>query len=503
MQLQSSIDTSGRRPGENRFLFSALRSMLVGLAWMASLAVGMAAAPANDTCAGAQVIPGAGAFPYKTALVTNVQEATMTGDPLPACYDGPVFRAIWYRFTPAVGGSYTFSTGEDTATTAQDTVLGIFANAACGSVTNQIACNDEAGAGNNRSGLQLDLVAGSNYFVVVWLTEADLGSSNSLSVQLRVDRPVAPANDTCATAEVIPANLGFPRLSRTNETVMAGTEGATATATCGSGYRSVWFKFTPQTGGTYIFSTGSETATTVFDTLMVLYSSASDCSGLVEVACSANGEGRGSLLRTLTGGTTYYIAIHDQSPEPVISETLVQLNIATPTPPTVTTLPLVSISSTGAVLSGTVNPNGLQTRFWFEWGPTTAYNSTSQIRLLFQGTATITSNLVVTGFQPNQTYHFRMAATNSLGRSEGVDRTFVWSTNRPSLANPARLQSGNFQFVFTGNSRQLYSVESSTNLVDWTVLGLATETPADSGSFRFTHIGAGAAPRRFYRVNAP
>jgi hypothetical protein len=462
-----------------------------------------AAAPANDTCAGAQVIPAAGAFPYKTVLVTNVEDATMTGDPLPSCYDGPVFRAIWYRFTPSVGGTYTLSTGEDTATTALDTVVGVFAAGDCGTVTNQIACNDEAGAGNNRSGLQVDLEANANYFVVVWLTESDLATQTALAVQLRVDRPAAPANDTCATAEVIPANAGFPVKSSTSETVLASTESATATASCGSGHRSVWYKFTPAASGTYILSTGSETTTTVFDTLMVLYSATGDCSTLTEVACSANGEGRGSLFRTLTGGTTYYIAIHDQSEEPVISETLVQLNIATPTAPTVATLPYVSLSSTGAVLSGTVNPNGLQTRFWFEWGPTTAYNSTSQVRLLFAGTATVTSNLVVSGFQPNVTYHYRMVATNSLGRSVGVDRTFLWSTNRPELANPARLQSGNFQFVFTGNSRQLYAVEMSTNLVDWAVLGLASETPADSGSFRYTHIGAGAAPNRFYRVNAP
>jgi hypothetical protein len=94
-------------------------------------------------------------------------------------------------------------------------------------------------------------------------------------------------------------------------------------------------------------------------------------------------------------------------------------------------------------------------------------------------------------------------ATNILGRVNGLDETFTYMTNRPTLGNPLRLESGNFRFTFNANPRQLYSVQSSTNLVNWTTLGLASELPAGSGSFTFTHIGAGSALKRFYRVNAP
>jgi hypothetical protein len=498
-----SIRTKPRRGGAwRRLLFLGLLLGLFGLLGLLGIGMGraMAAPPANDTCAGAVLIPST-TFPYWTPILTNIDEATLDGDPLPSCIGG-ARRGVWYRFVPSQDGTYTFSTGPDTATTAFDTILAVYAAANCGLVTNEVACNDDSGAGNNRAGLLVELKATTNYFVLVWLSEADDFPPNSLSMQLRVDRPTRPINDTCAMAEMILAS-NFPRRSSTNETVLAAA--VTDTPSCGAGYRSVWYKFTPATTGTYILSTGSETATTVFDTVMVLYSTANDCSGLVEVACSDNGEGRGSMFRTLTGGTTYYIAVHDLSFEPVISETIVQLSVATPTIPSVVTLPVSSIASTGAVVNGVVNPNGLQSRFWFEWGPSTAYNSTSQVRLLFPGTTALPTNAPVAGFAPNTTYHYRMVATNNLGRANGEDMTFRWVSTRPTLINPERLLSGNFRFAFIGNSTQLYVIETSTNLTStsWSYLGTASEAPAGSGIFVYTHVGAGSATRRFYRVNSP
>lgn len=464
-----------------------------------------AVAPANDNCAGAILIPTNTAFPYLTPLVTNVNEATLAGDPLPSCIEDAARRGIWYRFVPSQSGIYSFSTGEETATTAFDTIMEVFSSSGeCGAPLTSVECNDDAGGLNNRAGLVASLNAGVNYYILVWLSQADDESElESLDVQIRVDKPAVPANDTCALAEVIPANAGFPQRSSIVETIRATNEVASPTPSCGAGQRSVWFRFTPAATSTYILSTGPETATTVSDTLMVLYSTTSDCGALVEVACSDNGEGRGSLFRTLNSGTVYYIAIYDSSTEPVVSETLVQLSVATPTPPTVVTLPMISISSTGAVLTGSVNPNGLQTRFWYEWGPPNTYNSTSQVRLLFPGTATVVSNLVVSGFLPDATYQYRMVATNTLGRSEGVAQTFRWSSTPPLLTAPVRLQSGSYRLSFTGNSKQLYDIETTTNLVVWSHLGPALESPAGSGIFQYTHAGGGAAPIRFYRAKAP
>ncbi len=456
---------------------------------------GLAAPPANDTCAGAVVIPTA-SFPYLTPLLTNMHEATLAGDPLPSCVGGAV-RGVWYQITPTQSGLYSFSTGSDTATTAFDTILSVFADPGCGAVTNQIACNDDAGAGNTLAGLLAPLNQGTHYYVIVWVSGADTNTSN-LTLQLRVDRPALPSNDTCATAEVIAANRGYPQKSSLSECILAGSEAGGPS--CVSGYRSVWYKFTPTNSGTYIFSTGIDTATTVFDTVMVLYSGS--CGNLTELVCSDAGEARGSILRTLTGGTSYYIAIFDESPELVVGETTVQLSIAVPTAPSVTTLPPGSISSSSVTLGGLVNPNGLQSRFWFEWG-TTAFNRTSQIRLLFPGIIPVETNVVLTGFLPNTTYQYRMVGTNQSGRTIGATNTFVWSTNGPRLDPLEVLISGNNRVTFTGNPFQGYFVDTSTNLITWTNLGPAIETPIGSGVFIFNHPAARGPDRRFYRITSP
>lgn len=458
-----------------------------------------AAPPVNDTCAGAVVIPTA-SFPYFTPVLTNMLEATLTDDPLPGCVAGAE-RGVWYQITPTQSGIYSFSTGTDTATTAFDTIMAVFQAPSCGAPSTQIACNDDGGGANNLSGLLTPLNAGVHYYVLVWLSTGDTNTV-SASIQIKVDRPSPPANDICATAETLRADLPFPQRSSVIDSVLANTEPGTVPS-CASGYRSVWFKFTPIVDGTYIFSSGNETATTIFDTVMSLYSSTGgDCGTLTELVCSDAGEGRGSIFRPLTAGTTYYISISDGSSEPVLSETFVQLSVSRPTAPSITTLNPISISSTNVTLAGLVNPNALQSRFWFEWG-TTTFNRTSAVRLLFPGIVPVSTNLPITGFLPNTTYQFRMVGTNVSGRTVGETRTFRWSTNGPTLNPLEILLTGTIRVNFSGNPLQTYFVDTSVNLTNWIPLGIADETEPGSGAFIYSHTGAGGLTNRYYRVRAP
>src|SRR5262245_13456772 len=89
-----------------RFLVFAL-----GFIQWSSVHLGAAAPPpANDTCANAIVIPAAGPFPHRTALVADIRSATTNGETaLPSCaFD--VTRSIWYRFAPSATAQYTLST---------------------------------------------------------------------------------------------------------------------------------------------------------------------------------------------------------------------------------------------------------------------------------------------------------------------------------------------------------------------------------------------------------
>src|SRR5262245_49877476 len=110
---------------------------------------GLAAAPGNDTCAGALVVPGSGAFPYLSPVV-DVSDATPTGDPpFPppdTFFDTNVTRSVWYRFAPNSSGLYTLSVGADTATTVTDTSMVMYrSTSGCNGVNTIYAFNEDSG----------------------------------------------------------------------------------------------------------------------------------------------------------------------------------------------------------------------------------------------------------------------------------------------------------------------------------------------------------------------
>jgi hypothetical protein len=95
-------------------------------------------------------------------------------------------------------------------------------------------------------------------------------------------------------------------------------------------------------------------------------------------------------------------------------------------------LPIVSgtaatgVSGSSAVLHGTVNPNDRPvTEYLFEYGPSTAYGSTTPPGSLPKSKSDKPVSAAVTGLEPETTYHFRLVATNSKGTTRGPDVTFT------------------------------------------------------------------------------
>jgi DNA-binding beta-propeller fold protein YncE len=77
-------------------------------------------------------------------------------------------------------------------------------------------------------------------------------------------------------------------------------------------------------------------------------------------------------------------------------------------------------------LQGTVNPEGSSTQYTFEYGLTTAYGETAPIIEANVGAKTtkVSVSKLVTNLNPEQTYHYRLSATNSKGTTHGEDHTF-------------------------------------------------------------------------------
>jgi N-acetylneuraminic acid mutarotase len=110
-------------------------------------------------------------------------------------------------------------------------------------------------------------------------------------------------------------------------------------------------------------------------------------------------------------------------------------------PPVVVTNPATLIASFSATLNGSVDPHGLTTFVYFEYGTTTSYGHTTALQTQTGNTfRNISAN--ISGLNASATYHFRIVAMNSSGTVHGSDTTFTTlsATGLPVvITNPATL----------------------------------------------------------------
>jgi len=94
-------------------------------------------------------------------------------------------------------------------------------------------------------------------------------------------------------------------------------------------------------------------------------------------------------------------------------------------PPTVTGPTATDVTSTSATVGAGVNPLGLPTTYHFEYGPTTAYGSSTSEQPASSGSSEAPVTATLTALVPATTYHFRVVATNSAGSATSGDGTFT------------------------------------------------------------------------------
>ncbi len=128
----------------------------------------------------------------------------------------------------------------------------------------------------------------------------------------------------------------------------------------------------------------------------------------------AEPDGAGNNLGTLVGGPTR-----------VVSE--VQIS------PLVSTTQASQQGLTSARLNGAVTALGLDTTAWFEWGATTNYGNLTPPVNVGNASTSVVMNADITGQFQGQTNHFRLVATNSNGRVNGVNASF----SIPAFPGPA------------------------------------------------------------------
>jgi hypothetical protein len=100
--------------------------------------------------------------------------------------------------------------------------------------------------------------------------------------------------------------------------------------------------------------------------------------------------------------------------------------------PAVTTAAASDVGKSSATLSGTVDPNGQSTTYFFQYGTTTSYGTQTSPADVGSGNTPVGVHQGIFGLSPNTTYHFRLVAQNSAGTTNGADQTLTTPSTTPS-----------------------------------------------------------------------
>ena len=123
--------------------------------------------------------------------------------------------------------------------------------------------------------------------------------------------------------------------------------------------------------------------------------------------------------------------------------------------PIVQTNPATSIQEGQATLNGTVNPNGSETTYRFEYGKTTSYGKSIPVPNAGAGagTSAVPAYLTPT-LEPRTRYHYRLVASNVGGTSYGSDQAFTtgvrWYLRNSNSSGP---QDAAFWFGLPGEKK--------------------------------------------------
>jgi hypothetical protein len=109
----------------------------------------------------------------------------------------------------------------------------------------------------------------------------------------------------------------------------------------------------------------------------------------------------------------------------------------------VSTAAATDVTSSGATLNGTVNPEGQATVYAFQWGPTTGYGLETPLppASAGSGTASAAETATLSALAPGTAYHYRVIAISAGGVTTGSDETFTTGGTPPSPTTPPTVAS--------------------------------------------------------------
>jgi hypothetical protein len=267
--------------------------LTTAVAALAIVPAAMAAAPANDDFANAEVVTGS----TGTTTGTNVEATDETGEPANHFTDDLGGASVWYAWTAPSSGLFAFDTfGSDVTL---DTVLGVYTGS-LGSLT-EIGYNDDYGGACCDSRVVFAATSGTTYYVGVsgcCGTPAQRGPFT-----LNWDSATRPSNDAFASAVPISGATGTQPGNNFDATGEAGEAANHYTPDLGAD--STWYTWTAPSTQVFIFTaSGTNYRGSPIGLNVGVYTGS--LGSLTEEAFGNNGSG-GAFAAT--SGTTYTIGV--------------------------------------------------------------------------------------------------------------------------------------------------------------------------------------------------
>ncbi len=154
----------------------------------------------------------------------------------------------------------------------------------------------------------------------------------------------------------------------------------------------------------------------------------SSTAGTVSAAAGGGFEVKGSHTYAAAGQDTITVTIDDMGGAKATATSSADIV----GPPAVSNVNVLSVTETTAKVGFTIDPDGADTTYTIEYGPTTSYGQkTAPVDVgATPGPQSLTQTL--TGLEPGKTYHFHVLATNSAGPGGVSSADQPFTTVQPS-----------------------------------------------------------------------
>jgi hypothetical protein len=233
-------------------------------------------------------------------------------------------------------------------------------------------------------------------------------------------------------------------------------------------------------------------------------------SGQVVAASSTEGQSKGSLTSAISPGTYYIRVSGSGNGSPLTTTPTGFVSYASmggykiwgtagssnnSFAPVLGSGSSASTTTNSTRLSATVNPNGLATNFYFQYGNSPSLSAATANQSAGSGNAPVAMSATLSGLLPGTTYYYRAVASNSAGAIFGETQTVTTVSNVVTL-QALSLSNGTLNPVFSTLTRN-YTATVPNDVSAISATWLSTQANATSqvriNTGNFTSVARGAS----------